>query len=270
LEVIHRLSLNVGAADQAELAEFGVELPLGFGAVDIVESDQRWPAWQAWIDRRRPSDVVRTHFSDREVRQAHHLSIRAESQVGYPQPHEDDFGYLEATYDLSDFCDVCGIGLRQKAPFQMKGEPRWGRRDIIQLNWVFDEFFVRVGAPQRVFEAQGVEGRPVIDRSETELSTVVQLHVGETVRLDTRELAGQKCSKCGRVKYHPIVRGLIPKILDQAKANMVKTYEWFGSGRSAWRETLISQDLHAAIDRSHLRGLTFIPVANTEPEIGSA
>jgi hypothetical protein len=41
----------------------------------------------------------------------------------------------------------------------MKREPKWGHRGILQLNWVFDEFFVQVGEPASVFQAVGVEVR---------------------------------------------------------------------------------------------------------------
>jgi hypothetical protein len=269
VEIVHRLSLNMDRADQAALVDLGLELPPGYLGVsplrlvafDVVESDPKWPRWHEWINRRRPSDIVQTRFSSEEIGEAQHLSIRADKQIGYPQPHEADFGYLEATYDLSDYCEACGVGKLQKAPFQMKREPKWGRRGILQLNWVFDEFFAQVGEPASVFQASGVEVRPVTDRSRTELNTVVQLSGTETVDLETRNLDAQSCPKCGRVKYLPVVRGMIPALLDRPTASMVKSVEWFGSGASAWRETIITQEVRAALDRSGIQGLAFIPVA---------
>jgi hypothetical protein len=256
-------------ADQAELVDLGLELPPGalgvpplrLVAFDVVESDPQWPEWHEWINRRRPSDIVQTRFSGEEIGQAEHLAIRADGQIGYPQPHEADFGYLEATYDLSEYCESCGVGKLQKAPFQMKREPKWGHRGILQLNWVFDEFFVQVGEPASVFQAVGVEVRPVADRSLSELATVMQLNIAETIPIDARDLDGQSCPKCSRIKYLPVVRGMTPALLDRPTARMFKSVEWFGSGASAWRETIITQEVRAALDRSGIQGLAFIPVA---------
>jgi hypothetical protein len=101
----------------------------------------KWPQLQVLLRKWGHSEGhVTTEFSKEEIDSARWIEVGAWHH-GYPQP-EDDFGYLRATYDLSEWCDACGIGLKQKASFQMKGEPRWGRRAILQLNWVFDELFV--------------------------------------------------------------------------------------------------------------------------------
>jgi hypothetical protein len=145
MEIIHRLGLRVDAGAQAELARLGIHVTPGVVGFDVSESAGTWPAVQVWIRGRRPSDIVRTKFSDDEIAEAHWLAVRADFQQGFPQPRKDDFGYREANYDLTAYCNVCGVGLRQKAPFQMKGEPNWGRRGILQLNWVYDEYFVKPG-----------------------------------------------------------------------------------------------------------------------------
>jgi hypothetical protein len=110
--------------------------------VDIDEASDAWPAVRDWLTRHRAVDFVTTKFSSSEIAEAAWLELQPEWHHGYPQPNEGEFGYRRATYDSSDWCDECWMGLKQNAPFQMKGEPKWGRRGILQLNWVFDEYFV--------------------------------------------------------------------------------------------------------------------------------
>jgi hypothetical protein len=95
----------------------------------------------------------------------------------------------------------------QVAPFQMTGEPAWGRNFILQLNWVFDEFFVTPQLWQTVFEPPGVRMRPVLGARGQELSTVVQLVADEVVPAATDGMPIERCGGCGRVKELPVTRG---------------------------------------------------------------
>src|SRR6267154_2692942 len=61
-------------------------------------------------------------------------------QSGIPRTHEK-MGYLAATFDLTEFCRNCGVGKKQIAPFQMRKDPGLKSTSMMQLNWVFDEFF---------------------------------------------------------------------------------------------------------------------------------
>lgn len=264
MEVVHRIALHVDRRSRRQLADMGIEvLEEGFVAFDVLESSAAWPEIRVWIRDRRPSDIVYTRFTDGEVGAADWVALRIDAARGYPQPREDEFGYREATYDMTEFCEVCGIGLRQRAPFQMKGEPGWGRRGVMQLNWVYDEFFVRPDVWASVFEPYGVAGRPVSRRSGVPLATVTQLVVDELVPLDIDGIAAETCDRCGRLKYLPIVRGPIAPLLDQPNANLAKSAQWFGSGGSAWREAIASRTLLAAIRSSGIRGASFIPLARS-------
>lgn len=70
----------------------------------------------------------------------------APSPRGYPQP-EDKNGYLSATYDLADYCLRCGIGRKQSGPFRFKRAPALKNNSILQLRWILQTRWDRMGRP---------------------------------------------------------------------------------------------------------------------------
>ncbi|WP_205525582.1 hypothetical protein [Pyxidicoccus trucidator] len=240
----------------------GVALPGGGDsllAFDVDEEHQNWGALSSLFQRWRASDVTRTEFTKKEIDSARWLEIGAWHH-GYPQPAEDVFGYRQATYDLTDWCEKCGIGMKQKAPFQMKGEPKWGRNAIMQLVWIYGELFVTPDVWNRVFEPAHVECRPVLNTKGAELKTVVQLVVQTTASIITEGLPAEQCERCGRTKYLPITRGPFPALRDTPVGSMLRTAEYFGSGAQADQHVLMSQDLARSLAKSGVRGASLKPV----------
>src|ERR1700722_5708817 len=66
--------------------------------------------------------------------------LQATGHFGYPQP---EVGYESWVYDPNSYCGRCGIGGAQRNPFRFRSEPKARHSKFYQLNWVFDEFFVR-------------------------------------------------------------------------------------------------------------------------------
>src|SRR5437868_3391201 len=142
MEILHRISVASSSEIRGELADLGIAIEAdGFAVFDVAETDPAWPQLQAWIRKRQASDVASTKFAKSEIEGAAWVTLEPTWHCGYPQPNELEFGYLKATYDLTEYCDRCGIGKKQKAPFQLKKEPAWNGKGILQLHWVFDEFF---------------------------------------------------------------------------------------------------------------------------------
>jgi len=262
MRIVHRVSVSSAPEVSAELADVGVEVgSAGFVSFEVDETNPRWPELRAWIDGRSASDVVTTTFSRGEVAAAPWLELVPDWHHGYPQPDEDSFGYLSATYDLTEYCETCGVGLRQVAPFQMKGEPKWGRRGILQLNWVFDEFFVTPDVWSAVFEPLGVGCRRVMTPRGAELEAVVQLVIENEADVAPDGLEAATCGSCGRAKYVPVVRGPFPALVSEPPGALAKTQQWFGSGASAHHRVLIAQAARRALDAEKVRGVSFRPVA---------
>lgn len=272
MRLMHRIAFRPTPSQHRELEALGVKveyperttLPgdvLPFASFDVGEDHPNWPRLRALFKQWDVFDFPSTEFSTGEINAARRLTLGAWHH-GYPQPRELDFGYLEATYDLSDYCSECGIGKRQKAPFQMKGEPKWGRRGILQLNWVFDEVFVTPDVWSAVFKPHGVGCRPVLNTKGVQLKTVVQLTTDDRASANVGGLPFEACSKCGRVKYLPHTRGFFPPLLAEPAGAMVKTNEYFGSGASAHHGVIVLQSVAQGLSKAGVRGASFMPVSD--------
>lgn len=271
MRILHRLGFYIKPFQRFELERLGVKLlpdinmPGGgdpFVAFDVPEDHPHWSqikstleAWGHW-----GAHMVSTEFTTVEIAVAQWLEISAHAH-GYPQPDEGNFGYWNATYDVTYHCEKCGTGLKQNAPFQMKREPKWGRNGLVHLNWVFDELFVRPEVWSAVFQLFGVACRPVINTKGVELKTVVQLVIDDFINIKTEGLESEQCERCNRIKYLPVTRGLFPPMVGVPKSAMVKTVQYFGSGGRADQALLISQDIARALTAAKVRGAYLTPLA---------
>jgi hypothetical protein len=149
----------------------------------------------------------------------------------------------------------------------MKGEPKWGRRSILQLTWVYDEYFVRPAVWTSVFEPLGVSCRSVTNRRGAELGTVVQLVVEEEVPLVPAGLPTETCAVCRRVKYLPVQRGPIPPPAVEPTRAMARTTEYFGSGGKAFHEVIVAPSVRRAFGEYQVRGASFDRVAMSVDEV---
>jgi hypothetical protein len=211
-------------------------------------------------------------------------------QSGYPQP-DGDFGYLDATYDLSDACPTCGVGKKQENPFRFKSEPKARRRHFLGLNWVFDQIFIQDEIKEKI-EAENIQGisfsRPVIHKSGEPMVSIYQLHVetylsapfeGHNLRTEICEkpkdpdmlkflkATGSALAKgpfCGQRKFN------YPKSEDEricihssslnADSDAIRMNEWFGSGGSSGQPILFSERFKNLIERMAWRGISFYPI----------
>ena len=206
--------------------------------------------------------------------------LYATGHFGFPQPES---GYAVATYD-SDYCDRCAIGGVQRIPFRFRSEPKARHSQFLQLNWVFDEFFVRPEVATSLKEAgiTGVTFGPALhDKTSRALGTIQQLMISSVLSaaLDIDGLQPVTCKPdneegppwcgggepryppdypyCGRMKYHwPQTRALRfrPRPF-QLAPDIVRSFEWFGSGGSASRAILASERVIATIEKNRWRGI---------------
>ncbi len=255
----HRVSNHVTPEMHNDFARAGIIFGPGFDAFDITEDDEAWPRVRELIAKHKCVDFESTKFTKKEIGTAPNADVTPSWHHGYPQP-EDDFGYLEATFDLSDHCRACGIGKRQIAPFRFKKEPAWGKRSVLQLNWVFDEYFTTPETWDAVFRPRGIESMPVVHhRKSHELSTVVQLAVPDRVDLVGIEAyPSEVCEKCGRRKYLPIRLGFFPSP-EPSTCALAKSNQYFGSGGSAFNSVIADNAMVNVVLEAKLKGVSFWP-----------
>jgi hypothetical protein len=224
-------------------------------------------------------------FLKMDTKQWFHLST---GQFGYPQP-EKDFGYLNQTYDINNACPTCNIGLRQANEFRFKSEPKASNSQFIDLNWVFDQIFLRQPI-EEIFLEETVTGIsfsiPVFNKTGKPLETIKQLRV-DTIIVDgliTDNLKIEICEYpkeksqikfltaigsrlikgpfCGQIKFNYPQRKSF-EFRKNSFSNMpdiIRTVEWFGSGGSASRPIFISYKVYEIIKRFKWRGAFLEPV----------
>lgn len=261
MKIIHRISVTATPSVRQDLRLVDIIVDDGFVSFDLNEDDDRWKIVEPRLKEWGAVDVPQTKFTARELRDAEWLQMAPSWHHGYPQPDEDNFGYRSITYDTEEHCQSCGITGRQKAPFRMKSEPKWGARSILQLNWVFDEYFATPSAYRGVFAPLNVLSRGVENSAgDRQLDTVVQLVVSTEVSVALDGYPAVPCGFCSRKKFEPIVRGKFPVLKDTPSSHLSHTRQYFGSGGSAHRAIIVSQELYRAILDRKLKGATFVPV----------
>lgn len=258
MDIIHTISLRTEPKIRKLLEELGIKVDDGLVTFKIEESNKNWAKLETKLKEWDVLDIVHTTFSLKELSESNWLVMVPNWHHGYPQP-EDDFEYMSSAYDLSSYCSKCGIGAVQKESFRMLKEPKWGKRGILQLNWVFDEFFVLPEVWRDIFNIFGIQSLPVIHhRTGKNLNTVLQISNLEEVEfIDIDRYPYEICNECGRKKYLPITKGRFPKTRTIPKSHIARTKEYFGSGGSAFNEVLVSQELYKRIVEYELKGVSF-------------
>jgi hypothetical protein len=260
MKITHRISLSVDKKIRTTLASIGIDVELGFESFEIDESHSAWSKLEPFMQDWQAVDVIKTKFTKSELNNAQFLRLSADWHWGYPQP-DDDFGYLNESYDLSNYSMTSGIGKVQKAPIRIKGEPKWGKKNILQLNWLFDLFFVQPAIWETIFKPIGIENMPVIDhKKNTAAKTILQLVPQGMVELKMAGHLSEHCPDTGIEKYSPISKGFFPSLQSDNDLDFVQSKEFFGSGHSAFRATIISASLYRRLIDNKIKGVSFTPL----------
>lgn len=267
MKVVHRVSFSPKDGELEAFSSLNLQLEdhsnefVKLVIFEIDELDPTWPKVEGLIKKFGLSDFIGTKFTEEELNSANFLKIDAGTK-GYPLP-DRDFGYRKVSCDLSSYCEDCGIGLNQNAPYRIKGEPKWGKSHVFALEWVFDAFFVPPHIWEIVFRPFGIGKVDVLDRNgQKVLNNVVQLEIQNSQSpMEVNKYPFEVCSRCGRKRYYPITRGFLPPFNSDPGHLIFKTQEWFGSGRAAGRRVIVSNELYKTIQKSKLVGFRWYPDA---------
>jgi hypothetical protein len=266
MKVVHHFGIKLSSeGERKEFRDLGIELQPGgvapsgriITSFEMAEDHPQWFEAQLLASRFQITQSVRTEFAQSEIDAAKSLCILASSQKGYPEP-SDKRGFLAATFDLSGYCSKCGTGARQIRPFRLSSAPDL-KRSIMQLNWIFDEYFVAREVWNAVFQPLGIECWPVVlHRTGVEIESVVQLRISHCAELKLDEVNATVCSACGRTKTKMDLNGFCPEPVS-IPAPIFKSTQYFGSEGAAYKRVLISSSLYKEIKKDCLRGVEYYP-----------
>jgi len=243
------------------LKKFGLHVEQGYDSLQIDEGEvyyQLLPYLEKW----KASVFYGTLYEKEELDKADILVYKGTWANGYPQP-ECDFGYIGSTYSKNNYCFSCGTGLWQQQPFRLIKQPKWGNKMLFDLNWIFDEIFVRKDIYKSIFKKFNIEYRDVLlYKKDTVIDDVVQLviPISEAI-INLQSHPFEMCIECNTRKYSPMIKGLFPSLENiPRQVHMFKSQEFFGSGASAHQKIFFTQELRSEIKKNKIKS-QFIPVS---------
>jgi len=227
-----------------KLSSYGINVEVGYNRIELVESPENATVLRL-LDDWGIQKFVGTTYDKKDFQNCSLLVYVGVWENGYPMP-DNNREYINLTYNTDEYCEICGIGKKQKAPFRVKSEPRWGNKSMFELNWIYDEIFVRKDIYESLFKNAGLNCREVLlYKKEKVLENTVQLEIPKiTIPLDIGNQPYKICEKCNRKKYSPQIRGFFPSF-EQAITDlqMFKCSEYFGSGCEAHNKIFITRKL---------------------------
>jgi len=291
MEIRHRISAfnNSPQFDTLKKAldelEIKYELkPLGLGTSCIIcflnDSDTNFTKVKPLIYQKFVTVQTGMHYTKEDLDESEWFYITT-SESQYPQGEEDFRCY---SYDLSNWCDKCGIGKVQNQPFRLLRDFQQKKDVFFGLHWVFDEFFVR-SSVKPILAENGITGisyiNPIYHGSGKEIATVFQLKTDFIIQptlitgdvdasaflIDRRLWTSQEkyarfCPFCNRVRYRHPQREVIKfkRAAFENVPDIVKGFEYFEGGDLAHRLVLASKKFYDVVKKYKFRGLSFTPI----------
>lgn len=260
---LHEIFLNWDHNQVKILRQFGIEAELGYYSFWLEENETYWqlkPYFEKW----EVEETVISKFSEEEEENANRLILLSPWANGYPM-NDLDNGYQHTTYDNTEYCNTCGMGLLQKEPFRLKNAPKWGgKKKIFSLNWVYDELFARKDFYETFFKPIGIKSEKVLlYKNDTVIEDTVQLIIPDTgIALNLEDYPVEICKDCNRKRYDLINKGFFPSFKEHVgDMQIFKSKEWFGTGANARRYIFVSQGLRRQFVKSKINA-NYIPCAN--------
>jgi len=242
MKIMYHVAHNWNDEQIKMMNSFDVFPKKGFTAVQIEE--EAYKKLENYLIKSFGSGGIRyPEFTKDELKKSVLSAKNGHHINGYPMP-DIDGGYKELTYDLTNYCPTCGIGLEQKSAFRLKNVPPTGKKQIFALNWVFDELFVEKMVYDTVFKPLGLSFREVLKyKKDLPFENTVQLIIPETQeKLNLKDYPIEVCSSCGKIKYLAMPQGFYP-MYKNIISPIFKSHEYFGSGASAFKRIFLTKDL---------------------------
>lgn len=232
---------------------------------DVSENSSLWPEAKAYIGNK--PHFLNTFFSDEERLAAEWCILRG---AGVLKPTEPVGGYWSPDY-YEGRCSLCGAGWRQIAPFHVAKHPQLGRNAFASFGSAYELF--AINEVFSTFETEGIQGvdswpllvgkdkHPAHDVRQLLVKSVAEPAIADEL-VEHEHYRWSDCSGCGRRWHLFYTRGMLPlrrsALRDDVDFQM--THEWFGSGRAARHEILVSRRVVQLILKNKWKGAELSPV----------
>lgn len=255
MEKVRYLSGDFSEKLVYQLKQYGIKADIGWNYQ--IEIHDEGLFFQIEDLLRRDNIYYRTQaiFTDEEYKNAEYGVKTAMHTCGYPKP-DHDFGYMNLTYDLTNYCDKCGCGAVQKDAFRIS---KIAKHKMFVLGWVFDELFVHKDVYETIFKPLGIECREVRRYwQEYIIDSIVQLVLPETVEPLSfpKAFEAEVCPQCHIPKYTPHIVDFYP-LHKNPIAPIYKGAEYFGSGYEARKKIYVSAELRDILIKNKIAKLYF-------------
>lgn len=276
MKIAHRISLSVNEEEIDFLNKIGIDVfnihdkrilasPNSITKLLVLlldETSKEYLAIHKHIKAWDAMDIATSIFTENEMDEAKLFVFEGIWANGYPQP-EQSFNYRKITYSDKEYCLTCGIGLMQIAPFRLKKEPNWRDKKMFELNWVFDELFVKRDIYEQLFKKFNISYNEVrLYKKETLIENTVQLIIPETTtHLDPEKYPYSICPDCQRKRYEPKSLGYFPSFLDidSNGLQLYKSVEYFGTGSLSYKKIFMTDELRDELKKYRIKP-KFTPV----------
>lgn len=233
---------------------------------EIFESNPAWPELKKRLWPDHVHHWVRTKFTGQELRDAEWCIVWGIHSIGSLQ--YEGYGFHREYY--ADGCRSCGTGWRQTKPFRLKREPKIGKNQFCSFGGA-DELFATLSVLQEFdrLEIRGFETMPLLLNSGVPVQSIKQIKTNNVAdpgiaedRVEHERYRQFDCLACGRTWHTYYVRGMLPLRRDALNRDVdfQLTNEWFGSGRNARREILVSSRVVRLVLEKKWRGVSLVPI----------
>jgi len=265
MNVMHRIifrSNNKRTYEFFSNLDLKIKTNAGLSIIIIGENHIEWDKIRNFINDKTLEITdfqLETHFTKTEMEHADFFAIHPSWHFEYPQPKEN-FVYEAITYNPENVCKNCGIKLKPINSFEIKKNPKWGKRNIVQLNWIFDEYFVSCNLKNQLEKNSDIKFKSVNNyKTKIILDDIFQINIYEYIDLNMP--AGtdfEQCKICKQIKYLPHTRGFFPSP-KSSNFTITHSVQSFGSACNSYHAVLINKDIYNLFNRIGVNGISYTP-----------
>ena len=224
------------------------------------------------ISSNKLSYFTSVEFNKEEIESSDWIVVESTWTSLYPYPRDIN-EYLKKTYNLDSYCKgneptvFCRLGKKQNSLFHFEKNPRWATRNVMRINWVYEELFVS-SKLKSIFEKSSLNGfdfKEIYIKDKDISSDTFQLNILNTLPncIESESIKEKyTCPICKRSKYL-LKKGFIylnKKIMDNNKFDIIKTSEKIGQVDADSLIIISKRFYKTLVDNKLDRGMNFIPI----------